>query len=178
MWVYFQSNLLPDEQIVYAARLHWKFFSFRSSLPEWDWFGCDQPIVAPRSFARFRAPVIRAFIQYKSSEFAVTTKRVIIKVGFLLLRRLELLRRQVEPASANCVQTQFMVRPGSPRTVWFIESDYLSVRPEASKGSERGWTRSVIAFNGLAAIRVRDSCSSGSHGHASRTHSRNVATRR
>ena len=41
------------------------------------------------------------FVQYQTSEFGVTTKRVIIKVGLLRRRTLELLLRQVEAISVE-----------------------------------------------------------------------------
>ncbi|TMB66174.1 MAG: PH domain-containing protein [Deltaproteobacteria bacterium] len=44
---------------------------------------------------------LRKFIEYKTSEFAVTTKRVIIKVGVFRRRTLELLLRQVEAISVE-----------------------------------------------------------------------------
>jgi uncharacterized membrane protein YdbT with pleckstrin-like domain len=59
---YIESNLLPDERVVYKATL---------------------------------------FIDYKTSEFGVTSKRVIVKVGLLRRRTLELLLRQVEAISVD-----------------------------------------------------------------------------
>jgi uncharacterized membrane protein YdbT with pleckstrin-like domain len=99
---YVESNLLPDEQIVYKATLHWKIFVLPLVITS---IGIGllviQPIVAAGVFLLGLVLLIRAFIEYKSSEFAVTTKRVIIKVGFLRRRTLELLLRQVEAISVE-----------------------------------------------------------------------------
>ena len=99
---YVESNLLPDEEIVYKATLHWKIFILPVFITS---FGIGllviQPIVAAAVILLGLVLLIRAFIEYKSSEFAVTTKRVIIKVGFLRRRTLELLLRQVEAISVE-----------------------------------------------------------------------------
>jgi uncharacterized membrane protein YdbT with pleckstrin-like domain len=99
---YVESNLLPDEQIVYKATLHWKIFVLPLVMTS---IGIGllviQPIVAAVVFLLGLVLLIRAFIEYKSSEFAVTSKRVIIKVGFLRRRTLELLLRQVEAISVE-----------------------------------------------------------------------------
>jgi uncharacterized membrane protein YdbT with pleckstrin-like domain len=99
---YIESNLLPDEHVVYKARLHWKIF--------WQSFllivlGAAllalQPIVGGIGTLIGLLAGIRAFTEYKTSEFGVTNKRVIIKVGFFRRRTLELLLRQVEAISVE-----------------------------------------------------------------------------
>ena len=90
---YIESNLLPDEKIVYKARLHWIIF--------WkSWvliflgivFLFIQPIIAAIVIAIGVFALISPIIDYATSEFGVTNKRVIIKVGFLRRRTLELLQ--------------------------------------------------------------------------------------
>jgi len=94
--------LLPDEQIVYKATLHWTIF--------WQcWLIIligivsliFQPIVGGLIIFGGLLVGLRKFIEYKTSEFAVTTKRVIIKVGVFRRRTLELLLRQVEAISVE-----------------------------------------------------------------------------
>jgi uncharacterized membrane protein YdbT with pleckstrin-like domain len=99
---YIESNLLPDEKIVYKAKLHWIIF----------WKSCAlvflgaiflfiQPIIGGVvvliGLFAFLSPVI----DYATSEFGVTNKRVIIKVGFLRRKTLELLLRHVEAISVD-----------------------------------------------------------------------------
>jgi uncharacterized membrane protein YdbT with pleckstrin-like domain len=99
---YVESNLLPDEQIVHKARLHWKIF-----LPSWFIILIGivllifQPIVGGVVIFAGLLVGLKAFIKYTTSEFAVTTKRVIIKVGLIHRRTLELLLRQVEAISVE-----------------------------------------------------------------------------
>ena len=99
---YIDSNLLPDEKIVYRARLHWIIF----------WKPCAivllgivfvflQPIIGMIVLAMGLLAWIPPVIDYATSEFGVTSKRVIIKVGFLRRRTLELLLRHVEAISVE-----------------------------------------------------------------------------
>jgi len=99
---YVDSSLLPDEQIVYKATLHWTIF--------WHCWVIIligivslifQPIVGGLIIFVGLLVGLRKFIEYKTSEFAVTTKRVIIKVGVFRRRTLELLLRQVEAISVE-----------------------------------------------------------------------------
>ena len=99
---YIESNLLPDEQIVYKATLHWKIF-LNSSFITLIGIGLltIHLILGGAGILIGLLFGLRAFIEYKSSEYGVTTKRVIIKVGFLRRRTLELLLRQVEAISVE-----------------------------------------------------------------------------
>jgi uncharacterized membrane protein YdbT with pleckstrin-like domain len=99
---YVDSSLLSDEQIVYKATLHWTIF--------WQCWVIIligivslifQPIVGGLIIFVGLLVGLRKFIEYKTSEFAVTTKRVIIKVGVFRRRTLELLLRQVEAISVE-----------------------------------------------------------------------------
>ncbi|OLC70366.1 MAG: hypothetical protein AUH87_04750 [Deltaproteobacteria bacterium 13_1_40CM_4_54_4] len=99
---YVDSSLLPDEQIVYKATLHWTIF--------WQCWVIIligivslifQPIVGGLIIFVGLLVGLRKFIEYKTSEFAVTTKRGIIKVGVFRRRTLELLLRQVEAISVE-----------------------------------------------------------------------------
>lgn len=94
---YIESNLLADEQIVYKAKLHWIIF----------WKSCAVillgiiflfilPVIGMIILAIGLLAVISPLIDYITSEFGVTNKRVIIKVGFVRRRTLELLLRHVE----------------------------------------------------------------------------------
>ena len=99
---YVESNLLQDETIVYRARLHWKIFIGPSLLIlAGILLGIIQPILGGVVALMGLLFWLRDFIEYKTSEFAVTTKRVIIKVGLLRRRTLELLLRQVEAISVE-----------------------------------------------------------------------------
>lgn len=72
---YVLDNLLKNERILYEAKLHWMvFFTWRSLL----------------------TLSIAAWILRSSSEFAVTNRRVMIKIGLIQRRTLELNLSKVE----------------------------------------------------------------------------------
>lgn len=98
---YLESNLLPDERIVYEARLHWiifikAFFVSFTLLVIGAALLAFQPIAGGIGIALGIMAAIPPFIRYKTSEFGVTTKRVVFKEGWVRRRTLELLLRQVE----------------------------------------------------------------------------------
>jgi uncharacterized membrane protein YdbT with pleckstrin-like domain len=82
MGSYVHNNLISGEQVVYEARLHWIiFFSFRSV------------------FTLLILPLIDRW----TSEFAITNKRVIMKVGLIRRKALEMNLSKIE--SVNVDQT-------------------------------------------------------------------------
>jgi uncharacterized membrane protein YdbT with pleckstrin-like domain len=94
---YIESNLLPDEIIVYEAKLHWVIFWKPCALII---LGVVSLLILPVAglivLAIGLVAVISPVIGYVTSEFGVTNKRVIIKVGLIRRRTLELLLRHVE----------------------------------------------------------------------------------
>jgi uncharacterized membrane protein YdbT with pleckstrin-like domain len=99
---YIESNLLADEKIVYKARLHGIIFAKPLALIVLGViFLFIQPIIGSLVVVIGVVAVIPPLINYLSSEFGVTNKRVIIKIGFLRRRTVELLLRQVEAISVD-----------------------------------------------------------------------------
>ena len=98
---YIESNLLPDEQIVYRARLHWIIF-FKSFFVAFflivigAYLLTVEPISGGVAILLGMLILVPPFVRYKTSEFGVTTKRVVFKVGLVRRRTLELLLRHVE----------------------------------------------------------------------------------
>ncbi len=99
---YIESNLLPDEQVAYQAKLHWKVY-WKSALIVVIGLALlfFEPTVGGVVIVGGLLAGIPALIVAKTSEFGVTNKRVIIKVGLLRRRTLELLLRQVEAISVE-----------------------------------------------------------------------------
>jgi uncharacterized membrane protein YdbT with pleckstrin-like domain len=95
---YVESNLLPNEQITYRARLHRIIYLFPSIvlviavlvalLGGW----IAGAVVGVIGLVLLVPPWIRS----TSSEFAITNKRVLIKVGLIRRHSLELLLQKVE----------------------------------------------------------------------------------
>ena len=99
---YIESNLLADETIVYKAKLHWVVFWKSIALIILGViFLLIQPIIGIVVVAIGVLALLFPLIDYATSEFGVTNKRVIIKVGFLRRRTLELLLRHVEAISVD-----------------------------------------------------------------------------
>jgi uncharacterized membrane protein YdbT with pleckstrin-like domain len=95
---YVEKNLLPDERVTYRARLHWIIYV----LPVMVWLIA---IVVALGGGGVAAAVIGvlglilwlpAWIKAASSEFAITNKRVLIKVGLVRRHSLELLLQKIE----------------------------------------------------------------------------------
>jgi uncharacterized membrane protein YdbT with pleckstrin-like domain len=105
---YIDSNLLAGEQVVYRTRLHWlvfltpALFTTVMLLPI-AWF------LANGIWSRFAwipfvlglLVLLVTFIKRQSSDFAVTNKRVMMKVGVLSTRSVELLLNKIEAIAVN-----------------------------------------------------------------------------
>ena len=104
---YAEQNLMPGEEIVYKAKLHWALFlrpigplllalfiGFMGSnmTDDGSFFQC----LAGIFFLGTIATGIFAVITYLTTEFALTNKRVIAKSGFLRRRSVELLLQKIE----------------------------------------------------------------------------------
>ncbi len=102
---YVDSQLLPGEKVVYRSKLHWQIFL----LP-----GLVAAILILGSIAAFVNGmagvglflvilagflVLIPFIKRANSEFAVTNKRIVVKLGFFTARSVELLHTKVETIS-------------------------------------------------------------------------------
>ena len=80
MGKYVQDNLVKDENVVYETKLHWiVFISLRALI------------------TLFIAPMIT----YATSEFAITNKRVIIKVGLIGRTTLEMNLQKIETVNID-----------------------------------------------------------------------------
>ncbi|MDQ6886447.1 MAG: PH domain-containing protein [Gemmatimonadota bacterium] len=95
---YLDSELVPGETVVYRARPHWRLY-LPALLPLTGLIvslvSDSRPIAI--FFLILTALVAAiAHIAYRSSEFGVTTKRVIIKTGWLKRRTLEMLLSKIE----------------------------------------------------------------------------------
>ena len=103
---YVERHLLPNERVVYKTRLHWILF-LRSALvilagvvlavvlrrvlePPWLWYLGVAVIAVGVAMGFVR------FVEVMTSEFAVTTSRLIFKVGLIARYTTELLLSKVE----------------------------------------------------------------------------------
>jgi uncharacterized membrane protein YdbT with pleckstrin-like domain len=105
---YIDRTLLGGEHIVFRTRLHWSmlvgpmFLLMVVALPLTIWIASG----AWRAYAWIPAAlgvlaVLPALARRQSSEFAVTNKRVLFKVGVLDTRSVELLLGKIEAISVD-----------------------------------------------------------------------------
>ncbi|MGD0022133.1 MAG: PH domain-containing protein [Smithellaceae bacterium] len=102
---YIEQNLMNGESIVYESKLHWVIFLrpamcfivaiiFFSSGSHVEPFG--------GLFVLIGIVIgIASFINYKTSEFGITNKRVIVKVGFIHRNSIEVLLNKIEGIQVN-----------------------------------------------------------------------------
>ncbi len=94
---YVEQNLIAGESVAYSARLHWILFLWPAIfiiIGILSLFG--NGTVGGFFLAIGVLWGLSSYIKYASSEFAVTTRRVLIKVGFIRRHSLELLLAKVE----------------------------------------------------------------------------------
>jgi uncharacterized membrane protein YdbT with pleckstrin-like domain len=99
---YIDANLLSDETVVHRATLHWLIFGKAIAVAA---VGVAllavEPTVGVIVIVLGAVMFVPPLIAYKTSEFGVTSKRVIVKVGLVQRQTLELLLRQVEAISVD-----------------------------------------------------------------------------
>ncbi len=96
---YVESNLLPNEQITYRAKLHWIIYGLPVTVFA---IAILVLILGGGATAAGAIAVVAAvllippWIRSTSSEFAITNRRVLIKVGLVRRHSLELLLQKIE----------------------------------------------------------------------------------
>jgi hypothetical protein len=107
---YVEENLLPGEEVQYRAKLHWiihvpcvlwavlTLALAVAALMEQSIPFLSKTLLTLASLCFMAAMIvgINNWIRAASSEFAVTNKRVLVKVGFIKRRTLELMLPKVE----------------------------------------------------------------------------------
>ena len=102
---YIEKNLMNGESVVYRTNLHWVVFlwpiiwlvvaiMFFSS-------GGDAAAAGGLFILIAILTGISSFINFKTSEFGITNKRVLVKVGFIRRNSLEVLLTKVEGIQVN-----------------------------------------------------------------------------
>jgi len=105
---YLTNNLLTGETVTYRTKLHWKLYivpalldlvvlvpiTFYVLMSQRKWLALVTLTIAAAAF-------VPAYLRRMTSEFAVTNKRVLLKVGVLNTRSFELLLNKVEGIAVN-----------------------------------------------------------------------------
>ncbi len=99
---YVTQSLLPGEQIAYQTRLHRMMFlaPLLAALVALAITVAAPPVGGALLLAALAWALV-VYLRYISSEFAVTDKRVVIKVGLLHRRTLEMLLVKVEAIAVD-----------------------------------------------------------------------------
>ena len=109
---YVERHLLPGERIVYRTRLHWVIFAKAATLalvgiaiagllwyaaaePPWLWM-----IGGGVALVGFIGCLVR-FVEMMTSEFAVTTTRLVLKTGLISRHTTEILLTKVEAIAVD-----------------------------------------------------------------------------
>ena len=98
---YIEKNLMSGESIVYRGKLHWVVFLwpviwFLLAIIFFTSGGDDTAAVGALLIIIAIATGITSFTNHKTSEFGITNKRVIVKVGFIRRTSMEVLLNKVE----------------------------------------------------------------------------------
>jgi uncharacterized membrane protein YdbT with pleckstrin-like domain len=98
---YIEKNLMNGESIVYRTHLHWVIFLWPIvcvSIAIFLFSLGTQISMAAGGLFLLTAIItgLNSFITYKTSEFAVTNRRVIVKVGFIRRNSIEVMLNKVE----------------------------------------------------------------------------------
>jgi uncharacterized membrane protein YdbT with pleckstrin-like domain len=105
---YVDANLLEGERMLYRTRMHWKvfvppiLFALVMSVPVgWIALAGTWTVFAWIPLALALLWLIAAFVRRQTSEFVVTNKRVLMKVGVFTVRSIELLLSKVEAITVH-----------------------------------------------------------------------------
>lgn len=171
---YVTDNLLPGEEVIYRTKLHWMIFLGPGFLVFLSLMlflaGGDASAVG--GWCLFIGLVVAGgvVIVYNSSEFGVTNRRVLIKVGLLNRRSLEINLTKIE--SVEVTQdltgrifdygTIIVVGTGGTREPFKMIIDPMEFRRSVQQqASESQRTQGVLPVEGATIRQERDCPSCG-----------------
>jgi len=101
---YIENNLLKDEEVVFKTQHHWIIFIWPALFCAAGILVFNSGVSGGAASAVFGSVLILAsaglsigqFISMKTNEFAVTNKRIIIKVGMMRRTMIEMDREKIE----------------------------------------------------------------------------------
>lgn len=100
---YIEQNLMAGEEVVYRTKLHWVVFLWPAIFLFIALLGSTSGSgkVGGFFFLLTILTGVFSFITYSTSEFGVTNKRVLIKLGFIRRHSLETLLTKIEGISVD-----------------------------------------------------------------------------
>ena len=137
---YVEKHLAPGEQVVFSTRLHPVIFASTMAFTAFV-FGAIALIVSRNELTRQTVVILWAaglvialgslaplWVRWKTSEFAVTDRRVLVKIGLLSVHTLELLLPKVEAI-------------GVDQTIWGRMLGYGTLRVTGTGGTVEAFAR-------------------------------------
>jgi uncharacterized membrane protein YdbT with pleckstrin-like domain len=142
---YVDSNLLPEEQVVYREKLHWIIYVpgviifaliIVASVLIGEWIQSAAPKIVLFAIIIGIPFLIAPWIRSASTEFAVTNKRVIIKTGWISRKTLEMNLGKIENIGVEqgifgrifCYGTIIVIGTGGTREPFQKIADPLGFR--------------------------------------------------
>jgi len=105
---YIEKHLLPGETVAFRTRLHWKLYFLPALLTVVILIpltvlalASTMPWLAALPIASGLIDLVVPYLKRRNSEFAVTNKRVIIKLGVLTTRSVEILLPKIESITVS-----------------------------------------------------------------------------
>lgn len=102
---YIDENLAKDEKLIYETKLHWIIFAWSVF---WLFIGlvslAGGPATHGASVGFFLLGIVLGLVNFqnrRSSEFALTDKRILIKVGVFSIKTLETQLNKISNISVN-----------------------------------------------------------------------------
>lgn len=94
---YIDSNLLIDEKVLYRAKRHWMIFKWPAIWLALSLFGFSFSSGFGTLLLVFGVAVsVEKLLNYLNSEFALTNKRLIMKMGFIKRQSVDVLLTKVQ----------------------------------------------------------------------------------
>ena len=89
---------MPGESVIYQAKLHWIVYAWAAVLGGSGvvFLVAGAPAAAPGAILLAGIAGLVAYVKYVTSEFAVTDRRVLMKIGWIRRRSVETLLGKVE----------------------------------------------------------------------------------
>lgn len=98
---YIENNLIKDEEIITRTNIHWSIFLPAAAILILGLYRLTSAHSGQLLLIIGAVVGIGAYISYKTSEFGITNKRVIGKVGLIRRKSLEIMLTKVEGISVK-----------------------------------------------------------------------------
>ena len=96
IWSYIDDNLMTGETVMYRAKRHWIIFLWPAIWLLLAFSAAEAPELAGGFLVLSILTGVASYLDYTTSEFGLTNKRVLVKIGFIRRQSVETLLTKVE----------------------------------------------------------------------------------